>query len=142
MAEPLPSAQRKLDDIKVELHTLDSKISLIAQKIRMIEKNEEVIGRTIVMHNEKIHNIEVAAQGSSFGAAQATAAQPAAGASMPTGSAEDVALLKKHVKELREQVSEIKYTLDSINPLNFITITQAKQLIADEMTKRSGGKTA
>ena len=52
--------QKKLNDIVVDLHTLDSKISLIAQKIKMIEKNEEVIGRTIVMHNEKLRGIESA----------------------------------------------------------------------------------
>lgn len=133
--EPTNPAQKRFDDIKVELHTLDSKISLIAQKIRMIEKNEEVIGRTIVLHNEKLRTIE-GAQASSQGS------EGAAQQAVNAGSQADIAELKRQVASMREQgatkkeVAELNYTLNSINPLEFITVGQARQIIQDEVEKK------
>lgn len=125
--------QRRYEEIKVELHTLDSKISLIAQKIRMIEKNEEVIGRTIVLHNGKIRALE---SGQAGAPAAAFADQSAAAAS--SGLPGEVAGLKREVAALKKEVSELHYTLDSINPLEFITVSQARKVIAEELGKIQG----
>ncbi len=129
-----PTPQKKYDDLKAEIQMLDSKISLIAQKIRMIEKNEDIIGRTIVTHNDKLAKIESAGQ------LPSTGSFPASGESN-SGLASEVDALKKQVAELREQaatkaeVSELHYTLDSINPLDFVTLKQARKLIAEELDK-------
>ncbi|MFA6329903.1 MAG: hypothetical protein WCX64_04460 [Candidatus Micrarchaeia archaeon] len=134
-----PTPQKKYDDLKAEIQMLDSKISLIAQKIRMIEKNEDIIGRTIVVHNEKIHKLETGAP------IPPSASSSAASAAESNGSlAAEVEALKKQVAELREQaatkseVSELHYTLDTINPLDFVTLKQARKLIAEEFDKRTG----
>ena len=133
-----PSPQKKYDDLKAEIQMLDSKISLIAQKIRMIEKNEDIIGRTIVVHNDKLHKLETA--GSSPMAGSPASANGESG----SGLAAEVDALKKQVAELREQaatkneVSELHYTLDTINPLDFVTLKQARKLIAEEFDKRTG----
>jgi len=130
--------QKKLDDIKAELQMLDSKISLIAQKIRMIEKNEDIIGRTIVVHNDKLHKLESATPLSAVGSPAPANGEASA------GLAAEVEALKKQVAELREQaatkseVSELHYTLDTINPLDFVTLKQARKLIAEEFDKRTG----
>lgn len=133
-----PAPQKKYDELKAELQMLDSKISLIAQKIRMIEKNEDIIGRTIVVHNEKIHKIE-------SGAPAPSAPGPSApNGESSSGLAAEVDALKKQVAELREQaatkaeVSELHYTLDTINPLDFVTLKQTRKLIAEELDKRTG----
>ncbi len=141
MPEPV-TLQKKLNDIVVDIHTLDSKISLIAQKIKMIEKNEEVIGRTIVMHNEKLRGIE-SAQASSPNSAVSQAAG-AESARMDQNQVADIEELKRQVAALKAQAvtkkefSELRYTVDSINPLEFITVAQARALIEEEVTKRSG----
>ncbi len=125
-----------LDDIKMQLHTLDSKISLIAQKIKMIEKNEEVIGRTIVLHNDKLRKIEEKGAG---GASSSPAAQ---GAGVSGG---DLDSLKKELDELKakidscalkDEVRELKYVLDTINPLEYATIDQVKELLNERLGKR------
>lgn len=134
-----PTPQKKYDDLKAELQMLDSKISLIAQKIRMIEKNEDIIGRTIVVHNEKIHKIESGSPASSSQPAQGSAQTE-----LSSGLVAQVDALKKQVAELREQmatkaeVSELHYTLDAINPLDFVTLKQARKLVAEELDKRKG----
>ncbi|MFH1443018.1 MAG: hypothetical protein ABIG96_03200 [Candidatus Micrarchaeota archaeon] len=108
------------DSIRQDIHTLDSKISLIAQKLRTIEQNEEIIGRTIVAHNEKIKELEE--KGSD--GAEVTAA----------GNADSklVENLKKQVEELRKEVGEMRYVLNSINPLEFATLDQVKELLKEK----------
>jgi len=136
--------QKKLNDIVVDLHTLDSKISLIAQKIKMIEKNEEVIGRTIVMHNEKLRGIESAQASTPSDAVSQAAGAESARLDQSQGA--DIEELKRQVAALkaqavsRKEFSELRYTLDSINPLEFITVAQARALIEEEVAKRSGKK--
>jgi prefoldin subunit 5 len=128
--------QKKYDDLKAEVQMLDSKISLIAQKIRMIEKNEDIIGRTIVVHNDKLHKLESAGPVSQGGPA-------GAGGESNSSLAAEVEALKKQVAELKEQaatkaeVSELHYTLDTINPLDFVTLKQARKLVAEELDKRT-----
>jgi len=133
-----PTPQKKYDDLKAEIQMLDSKISLIAQKIRMIEKNEDIIGRTIVVHNDKLHKLE------SAGPSPVAAGPVPANGESNSSFAAEVDALKKQVAELREQaatkseVSELHYTLDTINPLDFVTLKQARKLIAEEFDKRTG----
>ncbi|MFA6048581.1 MAG: hypothetical protein WC792_01365 [Candidatus Micrarchaeia archaeon] len=117
-----------IDELKMEIHTLDSKISLIAQKIKMIEKNEEVIGRTIVLHNDKLRKLEEGGAGASAGAGGA-----------------DLGDLKKSVSDLqalvekcatKDELRELKYVLDTINPLDYATISQVKELLDERLGSR------
>ena len=119
-----------VDELKMELHTLDSKISLIAQKIKMIEKNEEVIGRTIVLHNDKLRKLEEGGAG------------PSAGASVGGGDLDE---LKKSISDLqtlvekcatKDELRELKYVLDTINPLDYATISQVKELLDERLGTR------
>jgi prefoldin subunit 5 len=139
MAETTTPA-KKLEEMKAELQMLDSKISLIAQKIRMIEKNEDIIGRTIVVHNDKIRKIE---SGTPVPSAPAAASASGSAAVEASGNlSSELEALKKQVAEIREQmatkqeVSELHYTLDTVNPLDFVTLKQARKLIQEELAKR------
>lgn len=125
-----------LDEVKMQLHTLDSKISLIAQKIKMIEKNEEVIGRTIVLHNDKLRKIEEGAAGVPGARGAVT---PGGEVCAPASGLSDV---KKELAELKaklenaatkDEVKELKYVLDTINPLEYATISQVKELLREQL---------
>ena len=120
------SLQKILDGLRADIHTLDSKIVLIAQKLKTIERNEEVIGRTIVMHNEKIKKLEERAESWN-------------GKRISGDIKIEVEELKKEIKEIKEKISEMKYVLDSINPLEFATIYQVKDMlkeVKEELGKR------
>jgi len=127
----MPEPIKPLDAIKADMRTLDSKINLIAQKIRMMEKNEEVIGRTMVALNEKIKKLEE-------GGARATA-----GAAKAGESSADVSSLKDQLKTLEEKVEathsqllELKYVIDSINPLEYASLDQVKELLDEKLGKK------
>ncbi|MEW5955847.1 MAG: hypothetical protein AB1626_04925 [Candidatus Micrarchaeota archaeon] len=125
----MPEPVRPLDAIKADMRTLDSKINLIAQKIRMMEKNEEVIGRTMVALNEKIKKLE---EGGSRTAAAA------AGASGPDlGSVKDqLKALEEKIDATQSQLLELKYVMDTINPLDYATLDQVKELLEEKLGKK------
>ncbi|MEK6954013.1 MAG: hypothetical protein AABX01_03330 [Candidatus Micrarchaeota archaeon] len=122
MAPPQPQA-KVFDSVRQDIHTLDSKISLIAQKLRTIEQNEEIIGRTIVAHNEKIKELDEMATGGGGGERE-----------IAVGSANtaDISALKKDIEDLRKDVSEMRYVLNSINPLEYATLDQVKDLLKEK----------
>ena len=113
------TAVKTLEELKAEIRTLDSKLSLVAQKLKTMEQNQEVIGRTIVVHNEKLR--ELVEGGGEEGE------KPSAGGANPE--------LEKRIVELEKQARELKYVLENINPLEFVTIEQVKDLLAEKLKK-------
>lgn len=118
MAPPQPQA-KVFDSVRQDIHTLDSKISLIAQKLRTIEQNEEIIGRTIVAHNEKLRELDEKGGVVSAG--------PDSGA--PSKDLDD---LRRQLDDIRKELGEMRYVLNSINPLDYATIDQVKALLEEK----------
>ena len=113
--------QQKVKDVaalQADLRSAETKIDLIVQKINTVEKNEEVIGRTIVAHNEKLKRIEEKGGGG--------------GDSSALKDELEDALSKRFAT--KQEVQELKYVLDTVNPLSFATIDQVKELL-EEMKK-------
>ena len=57
--------QVALNQLRSELQSLDSKVRVVAQRMRIIEKNEQIIGKTLVNHNRKLKELEAGVGGSS-----------------------------------------------------------------------------
>lgn len=114
----MPVQKTPLEGLKSDLITLDSKINLLVQKIRTMEKNEEVIGRTLVSSVQKIKGLEEKADSESSGGSSHSA---------------DIQELKKEMQELSEDVRELKYVMDMINPLEYAKISQVREMIEDRL---------
>jgi hypothetical protein len=126
-----PQRQRPgaaLGEADAGMRSVESKIDLIVQKIKGIERNEEVIGRTLVAQNERLKKLEseIAAGGGGAGGA----------------SGADVAELKKGFEELQktaakqEDLLELKYIIDEINPLEFARTDQMQEFVRDEIARQ------
>lgn len=102
---------------RAELQTLDSKINLLAQQIKTGEKNQEILGRTMITLNEKIE--KVSREGSAGGNAK--------------GAIDESKFVTK------QEFRELKSLLESINPLEFATIDQVRELL-EETTKKMDSK--
>jgi hypothetical protein len=137
MPSPRPQRQRPgapQGEEDAGMRSVESKIDLIVQKIKNMEKNEEVIGRTLVAQNERLKKLEgqVASGGGGGGASAAASA----------ASAAEIAELRKEVDELakaaakQEDLLELKYTLDEINPLEFARADQMQEFVRDEIAKQ------
>ncbi len=108
-----------IDTLIADLHTLDSKIGLIAQRIRTIEQNQEVIGRTLITLNNRFRELE-----------EKNADTPVKNQGGNLSEMETKFATKQEIKEL-------KYTLDMINPLDFATLQQVRNLLDEKLAKLS-----
>lgn len=115
MAKP----SNALEDVRNQLKTIDSKINLLAGKLKTLEKNQEITGRTLLSLRDRVH------EGSG-------PAKNEAGASASSGDLDEV---KTQLAEVAQKVEEMKYVLDSINPLNYATIDQVKELLDEKLKK-------
>lgn len=113
-----------------DIRALNSSILLITQKIKYVVRNEKILGRNLIVLNKKIKGLEermsmVNNESSGNGA-----------------DSEEVKQLEKKIELLEAQLAdlqsnsvskselkELKYVIDSINPLEFTTISQVKDMI-------------
>ncbi len=103
--------QDVIDTLNSELQTLDSKINLIAQRIKTIEKNEEIMGRTLITLNEKVEK------------------------NAREGGGGRTSQIDESKFATKQEMRELKALLDAINPLEFATIDQVKELLEDYFKK-------
>jgi hypothetical protein len=140
-------------DLMNTIHGLDAKIKLISQRIKIIEKNEQIIGRTLVKHNKQLK--ETSAVGLSPEALEKLkddvvnelksslpSSEPAEGASPPESSKEiyrlmeEFEVLRRDVDELRVAVKEAKYIMDSMSPESYVTVEDVSELVDEKLGKR------
>ena len=121
----MATKQDVIETILADLRTLDSKIGLIAQKLRTMEQNEEVIGRTLIALNGRLKRAEeqLASGGGSAGVRGASSSEE---------------LEKKFVT--KQELKELKYVLDNINPLDYATISQVKELLNEKLADLKAAK--
>ena len=105
-----------LETLVAELRSLDSKVALLNQKLATSDKNAEVIARTLVAMNNRLKKLEEGWQ----------ARAPSGGAGANSEELERKFATKQEIKEL-------KYVLDSINPLEYATISQVRELVNEKL---------
>ncbi|MCK4327676.1 MAG: hypothetical protein KAW41_04335 [Candidatus Diapherotrites archaeon] len=140
--------------MSASLASLDAKLKLIAQRLKIMENNEQVIGRTLVSHNKKMKELEaLAAAGGGKGLDLARLkdtirdelkaelmgggqiAPPLEHGAPTKRTSSEIINLRKSVEELRQEVNELKYVVDSINPLEYITLDQLNDVVTRKIEK-------
>jgi TolA-binding protein len=124
--------------IREDIRALNSSILLITQKIKYLLRNEKILGRNLVVLNKKIRTIEermnlnpVAQEGEGASSAEVVALT------------RKVALLEAQIEDMqsriatKEEVKEVKFVIDSINPLEFATLSQVRDLIDKKMKEKT-----
>ena len=118
-----------------DIRALNSSILLMTQKIKYIVRNEKILGRNLIVLNKKIKTLEekvVSPQ-----------AQGANGVNSEEVNElkQKVELLEAQIEDLqsrlasKEELKELKYIIDSINPLEFTTLNQVNDLIEKKAIK-------
>ena len=122
-----------------DIRALNSSILLITQKMKYLVRNEKILGRNLIVLNKKIKALEE----------KIVASKTEGGAEISTEEIsklnEKIASLESDLSDLRfstatkEDVKEVKFVLDSINPLEFATLSQVRDMIdkrVEELKKR------
>ncbi len=127
--------------IREDIRALNSSILLVTQKIKYLVRNEKILGRNLVVLNKKIKNLEDKVVN-----APALSSQGGANSEEVNSLKQQVALLGAQVEDMRgrtaskEELKELKYVIDSINPLDFATLTQVRDLIDKKLREKDASK--
>ena len=125
MAKADRDLEQRLDEISEALKSLDTKIRVIVQKVQLIEKNEKVLSKTLILHNQKLK--ELATSGGNGGVGI---------------DSDELRELQRQISELKsaldgstgkfatkEDLNELRYLYDMVNPTKLATIDQVNELI-------------
>ena len=114
-----------------EIHALSSKMQVVAQRMKIIEKNEQIIGKTLISHNRALKELE-----RRIGAG---AAGPVTSATEGVTSG-DLETLKADIAMLQEEIKELKYVIEQINPVAYVTVDEVSDLVDERLGKAKSKK--
>lgn len=119
---------------------MDTKLRILAQKIQVIEKNEKVLGRTLIAQHQKILELSKKAPGA---------------VKVPEGIEDRLKDMEEKLRDLerkidevskalsekagkfatKDDVKELKYLFETLNPLEFVTVDQIYAIIEEKLKK-------
>ncbi len=137
----MPVEIRAVDALRAEIKSVDSKVNLLAEKLKRLETQNVTIANSLFKLTERLKKIEESGGGT--GAAHLDMEQSG-----------DIKALKetfeKAMKEneaIKNDVYNVKYTLGLINPLEFVTVRQVNELVnelfeqkVEQQKKKAAGK--
>lgn len=118
-------------DIASDIKALNSSILIISQKMKYLVRNEKILSRNLLVLSKRIKELEE---------------MVANGSAKKSESAEDSGVISKRIGELndrlfeleqkipsKEELAELRYLVESINPLEFVTIKQVNELVEKKL---------
>jgi hypothetical protein len=122
-----------------DIKALQSSILVLSQKIKYLVHNEKILGRNILILNKKIASGIGGPSASGLGINDAEV----------LGIIEKQKSLEARLKQIEstlelfskryarnEELKEMKYIIDNINPLEYTTVDQVKKIIKDSSPKQ------
>jgi predicted nucleic acid-binding Zn-ribbon protein len=138
--EPPKGVQRILNDIR----SLNSSVLLISQKMKYVVRNEKILGRNLIVLNKKIKGIEDKIATGTLGRGGGNSADSDTAQALLNELEETnkrLARMEVEIDDLKqsmatkETVQEMKYVVDTINPLEYATLEQVRDMV-DKKKKR------
>ncbi|MFH0713682.1 MAG: hypothetical protein V1722_03975 [Candidatus Micrarchaeota archaeon] len=126
----MPTEVKAIDVIRADVKSVDSKINLLAEKLKRLETQNLTIANSLFKITERMKKIE---EGSGGLASMQTDEQQ----STDIGTLREE--LEKALKEnetIKSEIYNMKYTVGLINPLEFVTISQLDDLVEEAIAKR------
>jgi len=121
-----------------DIRSLNSSVMLLSQKMRHIIRNEKILGRNLVVLYKKVKSGET---GTGKSAVPADLEKRLSDIDVKMQEiSEKTSMAVSEVATLKnsmvtdDQLKELKYVIDAINPLEYVTLEQAKQMIEEKMS--------
>ncbi len=130
-----------LSRLREDVRSLNSSILIITQKMKYVVRNEKILGRNLIVLNKKLKALEERIATGQIPGGGAGGQQVQDFEQRLHESSQRVAELEARVQQLsentasKEELQEMHYVVDSINPLQFVTLEQVKDLLAGKRPK-------
>lgn len=154
MADPSPNMPQNsssgvskggeyLFSLNRDLKALNASVLVITQKIKYLVRNEKILGRNLIVINKRVRDIQTQVSSS-----EAHGVSDEVRASLQDLQKQVSALSQRLVEveskvddfvsrfAKEEEVKELKYIIENINPLHLVTMEQAQQMV----DKKTSGK--
>ncbi len=138
---PRPTGPQNIfSRINEDTKALNTSIQLITQKLNSMVRYEKILGRNLVVLNRKIKELQELRQGAP--ADSSVEVELAEISKRLSENAEAIARLQSDVDYIKqnyaksEEVSEMKYVIDSINPMEFVTVKDVQELVSSSAGKK------
>ncbi|MDO8625685.1 MAG: hypothetical protein Q7R47_06385 [Candidatus Diapherotrites archaeon] len=137
-------AYSALAQLQSDIRALNSSVLLLSQKMQYLVRNEKILGRNLIVLSKRLKEFESTggANGTATGISEETAAQLRDVASKLESHGEKLLELQNDLSDVKEHyakndtVREMKYVVDTINPMDFITLKQFDELLEKKLAKK------
>ena len=129
-----------LMQLREDVKAMNSAISILSQKMRHLTRNEKILGRNLVVLNKKIK--QMAEQDESMEVSEAVLKKF-------DWLRKEIQKSNKQVEELNivtaslsrkfvtsEELKELRYIVDSINPIELATVDQVKEIVKKALEEK------
>jgi len=130
-----------LGRLQQDIRSLNSSILVIAQKMKYVVRNEKILGRNLIVLNKKLKALEEKIASGQVGGQESQGPSPELAQRLEDQETK-IAELRAELEQLsekaasKEEVQEMHYVVDSINPLQFVTLEQAKDLMSGKKPRQ------
>lgn len=137
MPEYTSNQQQQQSGVANNIKAINTTVMLLSQKISYLVRNEKILSQNILVLNDKIKKLGDKFSSGDFGT---TSAERQESSDDFEGAKTQTLELQNKIKELeteieglkeefvtRKEFQELKYLLESINPLEFVTYKQLKE---------------
>lgn len=119
-----------------DLKALSAAVMVITQKIKYLVRNEKILGRNLIVINKRVRDLQQqVSQTQNQGVNESVRAALDDLTRQVSAISQRLVELEAKVDDVSrssaksEDVREIKYVVDTLNPLHFITVEQAQQMM-------------
>ncbi len=138
------SSSYTIEDIIRDIKALNSSVLLLSQKMNYLVRNEKILGRNFIILNKKLKSVQQRKPSSVSASGELSPELRDLVSELEEQVKSNSFLLKELKADLsktasvyakQEDLMELKYVIEAINPLEFATLEQVKDLIAGKTSK-------
>ncbi len=142
-----------LSNINRDVKALNSSILIISQKMKHLARNEKILGRNLIVVNNKVKELRQEVKSRPAGGGESIPQPAVIAAEIPADLQETLAAIQSSLEALKDQANElsadhvskadfreVKFVVDSIDPLKFATLSQLNQALAGRKIKPAKAK--
>lgn len=128
--------------LREDIRALNSSILIISQKMKYLVRNEKILGRNLIVLNKKFKTLEEEIASGAIGASNGGSGISVEAEARIEDLGKQIIEIQAELSSLKngvaseEQLKEVKYVIDSINPLELATLEQVKELIDEKISRK------
>ncbi len=148
MAEDRKKLVQVIREMREDIRALNASVQLIAQKLKTISRNEKILARNILVLNKKIKEIQERPVERGGEVDQEAINKMREDLFLVRSKVEELSAsiesLKKDVEGIkaqmvtREEFSRVKYLVETINPLEFVTYKDVSEIVEKKIREVRG----